>query len=266
MGIVTIDSFEDPRLEPFRNLKATNETRYSGRFVAEGEKLARRILASDFRLHALLVSRRNLPSLTDVVDAAQACCDVLVIPDEWVERLVGFNFHRGVLACAYRKSSPDLLDLCRRRIGRLTLVVCPNIQDPENLGTILRTSCALGVDGVVIGRDCCDPFSRRVLRVSMGAAFRIPIVENGDLASQLRSIRCQFQVALCAAVADASGVPFDQSPRPERLALVVGGEGHGLSAEWLELCDHRVTIPMRPGTDSLNVAVATGILAYHLTR
>jgi tRNA G18 (ribose-2'-O)-methylase SpoU len=263
MGIVTICSLDDPRLAPYRTLKATNETRHTGRFVAEGEKLTRRLLASDFRLHSLLINQRDLPSLADLVDS---CADVLVVPDDWVEEIVGFDFHRGVLACAYRKPSPDLLELCRRSGGKLTLVVCPNVQDPENLGTILRTSCALGVDGVVIGRDCCDPFSRRVLRVSMGAAFRLPIVETDNLAGQLQSIRGESQVELWAAVADASGVPFDHSGRPERLALLVGGEGHGLAPEWLELCDTRVTIPMQPGTDSLNVAVATGILIYHLTR
>jgi tRNA G18 (ribose-2'-O)-methylase SpoU len=263
MAIIAIESLDDPRLAPYRTLKATNETRRSGQFVAEGEKLARRLLASDFTLHSLLVSERYLTSFQD---AASVPTDVLVVPDAWVERIVGFNFHRGILACGLRKPSPDLATLCQARQARLTLVVCPNVQDPENLGAIVRTSWALGVDGVVLGADCCDPFARRVLRVSMGAAFCIPIIESSDLAGALAAVQDHWQVELWAAVADASGSRLHEVARPERLAILVGGEGHGLAPQWLALCGRRVTIPMRRGTDSLNVAVATGILIYELTR
>ena len=259
MGIVIINSPDDARLEPYRTLKATNKTRWAGRFVAEGEKLVRRLLDSDFRVHSLLVANSHLPSLPNRADI-----DVLVVPDEWIEQIVGFNFHRGILACGYRKPSPDLGQLCRMVSHRVTLVVCPDVQDPENLGAILRTSSALGIDAVVLGRDCCDPFSRRVLRVSMGAALRIPIVESDDLANDLSRIRAQSQVELWAAVTEPAASRFDALRRPERLALLVGSEGHGLAPHWLALCDRQVTIPMQPGTDSLNVATATGILIYHL--
>jgi tRNA G18 (ribose-2'-O)-methylase SpoU len=261
MGNVSIDSPDDPRLEPYRDLKSTNKTRWAGRFVAEGEKLVRRLLDSDFRVHSVLVSRSYLASWTPPADV-----DALVVPDDWIERIVGFNFHRGVVACGYRKPSPALSQLCHAGRQRLTLVVCPDVQDPENLGTILRTSSALGVDGVVLGRDCCDPFSRRVLRVSMGAALRIPIVECQDLANELAEIRARSGVELWAAVTDSAATPFDGAHRPPRLALLVGSEGHGLSQQWIDLCDRQITIPMRPGTDSLNVAIATGILIQHLTR
>jgi tRNA G18 (ribose-2'-O)-methylase SpoU len=174
MPISSIESLDDERLAPYRSLKATNATRWSRRFVAEGEKLVRRLLASDFAVHSLLLAERYASSFAQL---APAELDLLVVPDDWVEDIVGFNFHRGVLACAERKAPPSLPTFCRSKPGRLTLVVCPDVQDPENLGAILRIASVFGVDAVALGSQCADPFSRRVLRVSMGTAFDLPIVE-----------------------------------------------------------------------------------------
>ncbi len=172
----------------------------------------------------------------------------------------------ALTACAQRKPDLDLVAFCQSRPGQLTLAVCPDVQDPENVGSMRRISAAFGIDAVVLGPGCCDPFSRRVLRVSMGAALRIPIIVSADLATNLATAGNEWPIQLWATVADASGSPIDEVARPARLALLFGSEGHGLSVEWLQLCDRRVTIPMRPGTDSLNVAVAAGILLYHVMR
>jgi tRNA G18 (ribose-2'-O)-methylase SpoU len=192
--------------------------------------------------------------------------NVLVVPDDWIERIVGFNFHRGVLACALRKPAADLAAFCQVRPGELTLVVCPDVQNPENLGTLIRIAHALGVDAVVLGPHCCDPLSRRVLRVSMGSALKLPIVQADDLEAKLADIHATCGVHLWATVAGADGLPFDQIERPPRLALLFGSEGHGLEDRWLRTCQQRITIPMRPGVDSLNVSIAAGVLLYHLMR
>ncbi|HEX3725775.1 MAG TPA: RNA methyltransferase [Pirellulales bacterium] len=263
MNVIEINSPTDARLAPFRALKATNDTRWTGRFIAEGDKLVRRLLASDFGLHSLLVSRRYLHDFSQL---KRQDAELLVIPDDWVEELVGFNFHRGILACAHRKPPRDPVELCQAAREKLSLVICPDVQDPENLGTIVRTASALGVDAVILGSGCCDPFSRRVLRVSMGAAFQIPIVACQDLDATLTTICQQANVELWAAVADPAATPIGQQARPTRLGLLLGSEAHGLAPHWLAHCRHRVTIPMRPGFDSLNVAVASGILIYLLTR
>jgi tRNA G18 (ribose-2'-O)-methylase SpoU len=263
MPILKIRSLDDPRLGPYRDLKKSNATRWSGNFVAEGEKLVRRLLASDFQIESLLLGERYLPALAAAVPDH---CDILVVPDAWIAQIVGFNFHRGVLACARRKSPGELSAVCQRGNATQTIVVCPDVQDPENLGAILRIASAFAIDAVVLGPGCCDPFSRRVLRVSMGAAFRVPIFESGNLAAELTAIRERHQVKLWAAVVDAQAVPFDQIARPPRFALLLGSEGHGLAPHWLAMCDARITIPIEPQVDSLNVAVAAGILLYHATR
>jgi len=255
-----INSIDDPRLQPFRNLKETNRTRWAGLFIAEGEKLVRRLLASDYPIESILLSDRFEARLAPLVPPD---APLWIVPDELVESLVGFNFHRGILACGRRKPDPTLEQLAP--LGRrTTLIVCPNVQDPENLGGILRISAALGGDGVIVGTAAADPFSRRVLRVSMGAALRIPVRQSSNLASDLRQLAGPLGVQLAATVLDPTAEPLDQATRPERFALLLGSEGHGLPPEIVAQCQRNITIPMHGGTDSLNVAVAAGILLYQL--
>jgi tRNA G18 (ribose-2'-O)-methylase SpoU len=262
MPILQIESGNDPRLAPYRSLKATNATRWSDHFVVEGDKLVRRLLASDFPVDSLLVARQLLGAVdASVIDAV----DVLVVPDSWIEAIVGFNFHRGMLACARRKPAVDLAAVCRAGHEHLTLAVCPNVQDPENLGALLRIGLAFGLDGLVLGPECADPLSRRVLRVSMGAALRVPIIEAAELEAALSALRAQG-VHLWATVTDADAPAFDAVSRPKRIAVLFGSEGHGLAARWLAHCERAVTIPMRSGIDSLNVAVAAGIVLQHFSR
>lgn len=257
-----IDDLDDPRLVPYRQLKQSNLTRWSGLFVAEGEKLTRRLLESDLEVASVLLGRSYVEAFAAMLKAETPA---FVVPDDLVEQIVGFNFHRGVLACG------------RRRLGRVidevvggrddaTVVVCPDVQDPENMGAILRIAAAFGVDAVVLGRRCADPFSRRVLRVSMGAALRLPLVESDDLVGDLKRLRDGWSYELIATVLDADAEPLARTSRHGRMAILFGSEGHGLERELAELCNRKVTIPMEPGTDSLNVAVAAGIFLHHFCR
>ncbi len=260
MPQIHIESLDDSRLEPYRDLKATNETRRRDSFVVEGEKLARRLLASEHTTLSMLIGRRRLDEFSLPVPHE---VPLLIAPDAWLERIVGFNFHRGVLACGRRGDAPQLDALIARLPQRCTLVVGIDIQDPENLGAMIRTARALGVAGMILGGRSADPFSRRVLRVSMGASLSLPIVTSADLAGDLARLRRRWQVELVATVLDPNAQPLARCPRSERLAVVFGNEGWGLDPKWLELCDCQATIPMAEGIDSLNVAVAAGIVLHH---
>ena len=252
-------SLDDPRLEPYRHLKDTNRTRWANVFIVEGEKLVRRLIASRFPVESVLLGERFVEQLGPLVPQE---VPAYVVPDELVEPLVGYNFHRGILACGRRLPGPPLAELAAPN-KPLALAVCPDVQDPVNLGSILRIANAFGADGVLVGRGSADPFSRRVLRVSMGAALRVPIVETESVTAALDSLRA-LDVQLLATVLADDAEPLNQFAPPQRFALLLGSEGHGLAPEIIARCDHRLTIPMREGVDSLNVAVAAGIFLHHL--
>lgn len=258
MPPIRINSLDDPRLEPYRHLKDTNRTRWADLFIAEGEKLVRRLLASDFEVESVLLSDRFEAQLGSLVSRD---VPTWILADELIEPLVGFNFHRGILACGRRRSSPTLEGIAPP--GPLTIAICAEVQDPENLGAILRISAAFGVNGVLVGRGSADPLSRRVLRVSMGAALRLPIRESPDLAADLERLRDHLDMQLAATVLDRSAEPLSTATRPDRFALVFGSEGHGLPPSIVSLCQRRITIPMNQRADSLNVAVAAGIFLHH---
>lgn len=268
MPLFAIESIDDPRLLAYRELKQADNVRRRELFVVEGDKLVERLLASSFEVVSVLCARR----LVDwVVQRAAGDVSVLAVPDPLVEQIVGFNFHRGVLACGRRRPRVLLSELIASleptaRGQRRTLVICPEIHDPENLGTIIRTSAALGVDAVVAGPRSADLFSRRMLRVSMGAVLKLPLTVVDDVHAALVELRDVHGYSLWATVLDDQAEPLDHAARPERLAVLLGSEGHGLSEALVAACQRRVTIPMHAGTDSLNVAVAAGIVLYQLMR
>lgn len=276
MPRVPIRSIDDRRLEPYRNLKFTSEMRRQSLFVAEGDKLAVRLLQSRYPVHSLLAGEQFLASSTLEIPPNVT---TYVVTDSLLREIVGFKFHRGVLACGIRGPDRSVASILETSITPtnqskaaeafeshtpVMIVVCVGVQDPTNLGTILRTSQAFGANAIVLAGDCADPFSRRVLRVSMGASLELPIAISADLATDLEVLRSGYGMTLIAAVASASGEPLDTVGRTARVAVLFGNESDGLSDQWSSICDRRVTIPMAPNADSLNVGVATGIFLYQL--
>jgi tRNA G18 (ribose-2'-O)-methylase SpoU len=148
----------------------------------------------------------------------------------------------------------------------LGIIVCPQITKPENMGLIFRVAAGLGADGLVLGPQCCDPFSRRCLRVSMGAVLRAPFRKSPELAADLDSLRDRWGVEMLAAVLDEPAVPLAGVRWPRRAAVMLGNEFDGLDDRWLGYCVQRATIPMARETDSLNLGVAAGIFVYEMMR
>jgi tRNA G18 (ribose-2'-O)-methylase SpoU len=143
------------------------------------------------------------------------------------------------------------------------MAACSRVTDPVNLATIVRLAAAFGASALLLEMGCADPFSRRVVRVSMGNVFRLPVVELPDLKPELARLRSVHDYSLFATVLDETAEPLDEVHPALRSILVFGNEHDGLSSEWINVCDRRITIPMRAGTDSLNVAIAAGIFLYH---
>ena len=258
-----IDDLDDSRLAVYRSLKATNQTRGLDHFIVEGEKLVERLIASRFPIRSILVTDRHLSRLRAAMPEG---VPVFVVSYELVHELVGFPFHRGVLACGGRLPQPDWRALWEGDDRPLTLAVCPKISNPEKLGAIARLCDVFGADGILAGPSCPDPFSRRVLRVSMGSALRVPILVSNDLLALSRELGGALGMSFWAAVADETAAPFETLVPPRRLALVLGDEHEGIDADWTARCDQSITIPMGGGASSLNVSTAAAILLYHLTR
>jgi tRNA G18 (ribose-2'-O)-methylase SpoU len=261
MPVVPLTDLDDLRLDVYRNLKQTNHTRWQQIFIAEGEKLVERLLDSPYETLSIVAADSHVERL---LARTPPQVPIYSLPAAAVDQLIGFNFHRGVLACGRRPRNPPLETLWNHSGRRLTLVLCPDIKDPENLGTIIRISAAFGVDGIIVGQDGTDPYSRRVLRVSMGTIFRMPVIQTDDWPHTLLALQ-QAGIEVAATVLDPAAEPLMGSQRAPRLALALGCEGHGLSADFVARCDRRVTIKMADGVDSLNVAIAAGIFLHHFT-
>jgi tRNA G18 (ribose-2'-O)-methylase SpoU len=244
-------------------LKPTNATRGLPHFVGEGEKLLDRVLRSRFPVISVLatdrIAGRIAPKLPEEVP-------LYVVPFGLVHELVGFPFHQGVMVCGRKEPWPSLGEIIAAKPDRATVVVCPKLSNPENLGAIARIGDVFGIDAIVTGTACPDPLSRRVLRVSMGSALRVPVILSDDLETLIDGLKSEHGVEVWAAVADRDAVPFESVERPKRLALVLGDENDGVDPAWVARSHRAITIPMRPGASSLNVSVAAGILLHHLCR
>jgi len=227
-----------------------------GLFIAEGELVIRQLLRSAYPVRSVLVTPRRYERLRDVLDGVGA--PVYVAPPEVLEAVVGFPLHRGAVASACRTPLPDptaLLSTAR------TVAVLEGLNDHENIGAVFRNAAALGVDALLLSPTCADPLYRRSVRVSMGGVLHVPFTALAPWPAGLAQVTAAgFEtVALTPAGDVAVG---ELGRRAGRVAVLLGAEGAGLSAGALAMADRRVRIPMRVGTDSLNVATAAAI-AFH---
>lgn len=258
MAVIRVDDPDDPRLLAYRQLKDRHLAEQQGLFIAEGEQLVRRLLASPrIETRSVLVAEHRAAGLLPAVPRG---VPVYVMPESRLSSVLGYAFHRGMLACGVRPAMHRLDDLLPAR----TLVVCPHLQDVENLGVIIRTAAALGMDGVIVGERGADPFMRRCVRVSMGSVFTMPIVQSPWLEHDLIRLRDEFDTQIVATVLGEGAIALDRYEPGPRIAVLLGSEPAGLDRSLIDLCTHRVTIAMSPGTDSLNVAVAAGIVMHHV--
>jgi tRNA G18 (ribose-2'-O)-methylase SpoU len=219
----------------------------------------RRLLASRLETISVVCTSAALEWLRPIAPPGLA---VYVGRTSLLSRLVGFRFHRGVLAAGRVPPPADLRALVTASSARSLVVVCPEIRDPVNLGAIVRTSAALGATCLVTGPDSTHPFSRRVLRTSMGGVLRLPVVQT-ECGLELLTLLHGAGYESVAAVVDPQALALSKAPRHLRAAIFLGNEDRGLPVPLERGCRTRVTVPMPAAGDSLNVAVAAGIVLYH---
>jgi len=260
-----ITDADDPRLADYARLTdmalRTSMESAQGLFIGEGTKVISRAVSAGYRVRSLLVAESRLGDLAALPVAG---APVYVVPDQVAERLTGYRVHRGALAALHRKPLPEAAALAAvaRRV-----IVLEDLVDHANVGAIFRCAAALGVDAVILSPRCADPLYRRSVKVSMGAVFAVPYARMTGWYDGLATLRAAGFLLL-ALTPDPDAMPIGEAVAGERVALLLGTEGDGLSSRWLHEADQAVRIPMHPGAlaagvDSLNV-VAAAAIACHL--
>lgn len=245
-----ITSLKNPKVQVWKSLKERRGRRETGCFLVEGRKMVEEALQSSFRVEAVLAdeTRTNGLSLPGDVPA-------VLMPAHVLAAICDTKTPQGIAAVVRMAETPPAG-------GRL--VALDGVQDPGNVGTIVRTADAAGFDGVLLSGQCADVFSPKVLRATMGSIFRMNIRVTEDLPGTLAELAGRGYSVISSQL---DGEPFySRKPVGERFVLIVGSEGNGVSDAVKAVATHRVKLPMRGGAESLNAAVAAGIMMYELTR
>lgn len=272
-----VTTLNDPRLDDYRNVRDADLLGRRGVFMAEGRFVVRTLLTqSPMRCRSVLVTPAAWESVRGTVEFTFARDgpkpEVLLATQEVMNAIVGFEIHRGCLAVGERprwNTANALLAAASSEPQGRGLVILENLTNHDNVGSIFRSALALGAAGVLLSPGCCDPLYRKSIRVSMGAALRLPYAAMDDWQTGIAAVKgAGFRVAALAT--GAGSEDLDQfARRPEysqRWALMVGTEGEGLSEAALNAADVRLRIAMAEGVDSLNAGVAAAVAMHRLFR
>ncbi|MER5503097.1 MULTISPECIES: RNA methyltransferase [unclassified Streptomyces] len=292
--LITIDDPDDPRLHDYTGLTDVELRRRrepaEGLFIAEGEKVIRRARHAGYEMRSMLLSAKWIDLMRDVIDEVPA--PVYAVSPELAERVTGYHVHRGALASMQRRPLPTADELLTTAFGTADaetaagdragpaavplqgpgerpvrrVAVFEDIVDHANLGAAFRNAAALGIDAVLLTPRCADPFYRRSVKVSMGGVFQVPWTRLESWPKDIGILR-SAGFTLAALCLSERAITLDElaARDDEKLALVFGTEGAGLTPGTLAAVDEHVRIPMDAGVDSLNVAAASAV-AFYATR
>jgi tRNA G18 (ribose-2'-O)-methylase SpoU len=260
--IVAIDDPADPRVAPYVQIRERDLVGRRGEFVAEGEVVLQVLLGGRARCQAssLLLARNRLERLAPLLERLDPVTPVYHASQAVMDAVVGFHIHRGMLAHGLRPSDPGPEALLAGLQGAALTLCLFGIANHDNIGGIFRNAAAFGVDAVLIDDVCCDPLYRKAIRVSVGATLTVPFSRLAAAEALALLSRYGFEAL---ALTPTGAEPLASVPRPDRVAILLGAEGHGLAPELLAGA-RALAIPMAPGWDSLNVASASAVVLHHL--
>lgn len=280
--IITITDFQAPELDIYARCSETQLLHYyepkSGIFIAESPKVIERALNMGCEPISILTETKHIDTQLSGILSRFLELPVYTAPYEVLTQLTGFALTRGALCAMHRPALKSVGELCRdaRRIA-----VLENVVNPTNVGAIIRSAAALHMDAVLLTPACSDPFYRRAARVSMGTVFQIPwtYLSSGPSAdvppgkdasyhgSYVEQLKNLGFLTVAMALRDQSLSITDPAlANAKKLAIILGTEGEGLAQETIDTCDHTVMIPMSHGVDSLNVAAASAVAFFEITK
>jgi tRNA G18 (ribose-2'-O)-methylase SpoU len=265
LHVRSIEDLLDPALKPYRTLRRRKDLERQCRFVAEGEKVVRRLLESPFPVESLLITEEWLRRVDDLLRQRSDRLDVFVARREQIEEITGFSCYQGIKAVGRIQRPAALDDLLELPTGSRLFVALDEISNAENIGVIVRNAAALGANGLIVGETSGSPFLTRAIRTSMGAIFRLPAVEVRSLVDALGLVR-GAGIRCVAAHPGAERCEVWEADLSGDCCMVLGSEGYGLRGDVLAACDQQVSIPMWRGVDSLNVSSAAAVFLYEAAR
>lgn len=270
-NIIEIVDFGAPELDVYARLTEAQlrnrREAEKGIFIAESLKVVEYALGAGCEPISFLMERKHIEGQAKGLLARCGDVPVYTAEREVLAGLTGYELTRGILCAMRRPVMPSAEEICKKA---RRIVVLDGIVDPTNVGAIFRSAAALNMDAVLVTPSCCDPLYRRAVRVSMGTIFQIPWTRIGEHSSQwpcpgIENMKEMGFKTAAMALTDRSISIEDESLREvEKLAVVMGSEGNGLSEETIAACDYTVKIPMSHGVDSLNVAAASAVAFWQL--
>jgi tRNA G18 (ribose-2'-O)-methylase SpoU len=259
-----IQDFDLPELRPYRTMRSQEAQAEQNIFVAEGEKVVRRLLDSSLAVVSLVLPDKWLNSYVELLNSRNQPVDIYVAEKKVLEELTGFSMYQGVLAIA-RIPAPVTLDqVLAQSAAPLLLAAVDSVSSAENMGGLVRSCAAFGVHGLITSQASCSPYLRRAVRSSMGAIFKLPAVQVADLAEGIATLK-QHHIRVIAAHPHTEG-RLDDCCLEKSCCIVFGSEGEGISPAVLQQCDKVAGIPMQNEVDSLNVATAGAVFLYEAWR
>jgi tRNA G18 (ribose-2'-O)-methylase SpoU len=264
MELIRIDDPADPRVASYLSVRERDLVGRTGLFIAEGKVVLNVLFsAARFEPESVLVLESRLQGLADTLSLAPQSMPVYVAPQAVMDAIAGFHIHRGILAVGRKREAADPQALVAALPRRALVVVLVGLSNHDNVGAIFRNAAAFGADAVLLDTGCCDPLYRKSIRVSVGAALKVPFAvapDAGVIATLLDGAGFE-QIAL----SPRGTMDIRGAARPDRVAIYLGTEGEGLPETLMSRLS-TVRIGMAPGFDSLNVAAASAIALHHYSR
>lgn len=268
--IIEITDFDSKELDIYSRLNEPQLKTISepdlGLFIAESPNVIERALAAGYEPVSFFMTPEMIKGQAAGIIERSRNAPVYVAPMDVLVKIRGFNLTRGMLCAMRRKELPSFESICE---GKRRIVILDTIENPTNIGAIIRSAAALSMDGVVLTRGCCDPLYRRAVRVSMGTVFQIPwTFLSKEISWPFDGMKLLHDMGFATvsmALTDRS-VSIDDKKlcSEDKLAIILGNEGEGLLPETLEQSDYTARIPMTKGVDSLNVAAASAVAFWQL--
>ncbi|MCL5268685.1 MAG: RNA methyltransferase [Bacteroidetes bacterium] len=266
MNVTRIDSLTLPGLEPYRTMRRPVEHREKGIFVAEGEKVVRRLVRSKLNIVSILMTEDWLAKYSRILENREIEEAVLVADKSLLEEIVGYGLHQGIMAIGRVPVPPDIFGMYKAPGGPHLFVALDGIANSENMGGIIRNCAAFGVDALIIGETSCDPYLRRSVRNSMGTIFQLPVAKSDNLVETIQRLRTELGFKIFAAHPQPGSVAASECDLTGSTCFIFGSEGEGISPRVLGACESRLRIPMKNDVDSINVATSVGVVLYEAVR